>query len=348
MSDHVTADTAYPLPDPPSRGERCRGAILGLLVGDALGVPYEFHPASTIPDYAAIEMVPPLGFHRAHAAVPPGTWSDDGAQALVLLESLLRCGRLDTDDFGAGLVAWLDRGRYAVDGRVFDVGIQTSSAVRRIRDGHTAANAGRTDAEANGNGSLMRVLPLALWHRGSDESLIQDAFAQSAVTHGHLRSKLACALYCLWVRRILDGYPVAEAWAHARASVESRYAVGSPERAELELIVPARGQWEDRGTGYVVHSLRAALTLTGAVCRDGRSEQPLDYTAVVKGAIALGDDTDTTACIAGGIAGLVVGESGIPSRWRAALRGRELLDPLLAALSALSGPPGLPGVPGSR
>ncbi|HOF63652.1 MAG TPA: ADP-ribosylglycohydrolase family protein [Dermatophilaceae bacterium] len=333
MSNHTPGATAYPLPD---RTDRCRGAILGLLVGDALGVPYEFHPASTIPAYPAIEMVPPLGFHRAHAAVPPGTWSDDGAQALVLLESLLRCGRLDTDDVGAGLVAWLDRGRYAVDGRVFDVGIQTAHAVRRIRDGHTAANAGQTDVGANGNGSLMRVLPLALWHRGDDDALIDDAFAQSAVTHGHLRSKLACALYCVWARAILDGHQVSDAWAHARGTIESRYAAGSPERAELDLIVPADGQWEDSGTGYVVHSLRAALTLTGAVPRAGRSVGPVDYATVVKGAIALGDDTDTTACIAGGIAGLVVGEGGIPPRWRAALRGRELLDPLLAALTAQS------------
>ncbi len=80
---------------PPTRQERIEGGLLGLLVGDALGVPYEFHPPEAIPPREAIEYQPPEGFRRAHASVPPGTWSDDGAQALVLLASLLECGRLD-------------------------------------------------------------------------------------------------------------------------------------------------------------------------------------------------------------------------------------------------------------
>ena len=347
--------TSTPRPAPrtptermPSRIERLRGGVYGLLVGDALGVPYEFHPASTIPPLEAIEMSPPPGFHRAHAGVPPGTWSDDGAQALVLLESLIRCGGLDVADLGSGLVAWLDQGRYAVDRRVFDVGIQTGQALRLIRSGHPAATAGSTDPHAMGNGSLMRVLPLALTPQATDDDrLIADAFAQSAVTHGHPGCQVACAVYCLWARRVLDGEPVERAWQGARDAFESRYAVGSPERATLDSIVPADGGWEDSGTGYVVDSLRAALTLTGAVRRpgappvtvgsvgDGGSHAGvhLDFESIVRGAIALGDDTDTTACIAGGIAGLVVGEDGIPQRWREALRARELVEPLLRALT---------------
>ncbi|HMT31021.1 MAG TPA: ADP-ribosylglycohydrolase family protein [Dermatophilaceae bacterium] len=318
----------------PSSTDRIRGGIYGLLVADALGVPYEFHDASEIPPLHAIEMTPPPGFHRAHGGVPTGTWSDDGAQALVLLESLIRCRGLAVDDLGYGLLAWLDQGRYAVDSRVFDVGIQTNQALSRIRSGQPAATAGATDARANGNGSLMRVLPLIFGpHAADDAQLIKDAFAQSAVTHGHLRSQVACAVYCLWARRILDGAAVDRAWQDAREAFENRYAAGSPERAELDVLVPADGQWADRGTGYVVDSLRAALTLTGAIARPGSpAEQPLDYETVVRRAIALGDDTDTTACIAGGIAGLVVGEHGIPQRWRDALRGRDLVEPLLATL----------------
>src|SRR5690348_13777664 len=147
----------------PTLRERIEGGLLGLLVGDALGVPYEFHEPSEIPSLAEIEFGPPAGFRRAHARVPPGTWSADGAQALILLNSLLDQGRLDLDDFGRCLVDWYDDGFLAVDGNVFDVGIQTAQAIRRLRDGAPAAEAGRTDEQANGNGSLMRVLPLALW-----------------------------------------------------------------------------------------------------------------------------------------------------------------------------------------
>lgn len=312
-------------------GDRLRGGIFGLLVGDALGVPYEFHPATQIPATDEIEMVPPAGFARAHAGIAPGTWSDDGAQALVLLESLLRVGHLDVDDVGRGLVAWDDEGRYAVDRHVFDIGIQTGIAIRSLRAGVPAASSGPTDSGANGNGSLMRVLPLALWHRGSDADLAADAMAQSAVTHGHLRSQVCCVLYCLLARRLLQGMPPAQAWPAARAAFDEVYPAGSPEHDELVThVFPDGAAYEIRGGGYVVESMRAAVALLLA-------DDPLDYERVVKAAIALGEDTDTTACIAGGLAGIVAGEGGIPLRWRTALRGRDLVEPLADALVSWRG-----------
>ena len=131
----------------------------------------------------------PAGFRRAHAGTPPGTWSDDGAQALALLSSLLDRGRLDPEDLGRRLLEWYDLGRFAVDRRVFDVGIQTGTALRALREGTPALEAGPAEERTNGNGSLMRVLPLALWHLGSDAELVADARLQSRVTHGHLRSQ---------------------------------------------------------------------------------------------------------------------------------------------------------------
>ena len=84
-------------------------------------------------------MEPPAGFRRAHRGVPPGTYSDDGAQALCLLASLLDQRRLDLDDFARRLVAWYERGYLAVDERVFDCGVQTSQALRAILGGATFA-----------------------------------------------------------------------------------------------------------------------------------------------------------------------------------------------------------------
>ncbi|HLT38469.1 MAG TPA: ADP-ribosylglycohydrolase family protein, partial [Enhygromyxa sp.] len=87
----------------PTREQRIEGGLLGLLIGDALGVPYEFHGPEQIPAREHIELEPPVGFRRAHPGVPPGTWSDDGAQALCLLASLLDRGRLELADFGERL-----------------------------------------------------------------------------------------------------------------------------------------------------------------------------------------------------------------------------------------------------
>ncbi|MCG5432151.1 ADP-ribosylglycohydrolase family protein [Mycobacterium sp. MYCO198283] len=310
-----------------TREDRIAGGLIGLLVGDALGVPYEFHAAAEIPAAADIDFEPPAGFRRAHAGIPPGTWSDDGAQALCLLASLLHCRRLDLDDFGRRLLAWRDDGYLAVDQHVYDVGIQTDRAMSALRSGVPAATAGPAEERANGNGSLMRVLPLALWHTGDDAALAADAMAQSRVTHGHLRSQLCCAVYCLWARRMLAGSGEDagdEPYLDALATLRRIVSADSEASRELDTHV-APDEPRGRGSGYVVDCLRSARQCVAAGS---------DYESVVKAAIALGDDTDTTAAVAGGIAGIAYGRTGIPARWRDGLRGRELVDPLLADLLA--------------
>ena len=304
----------------PAINERIQGAIYGLLVGDALGVPYEFHSPAAIPPLAQIEMTPPAGFRRAHDSVPPGTWSDDGAKALALLASLLECGRLDVDDFGRRLVAWYERGYMAVDSRVFDVGIQTSQAISALQRGVPASQAGPAGERANGNGSLMRVLPLALWHRGSDADLVAAAHAQSTVTHGHPRSQVCCALYCLWARRSLAG--TMDSWAEAVTTLRTIYDEGSPPRSELDDVLRPNDPPAGTGSGYVVDCLNSARLALAAGT----------YEATVKAAIALGNDTDTTACVAGGIAGAQQGLGAIPARWLDALRGKEIVRPLVDQL----------------
>jgi len=98
--------------------DRLLGGLYGLLVGDAVGVPYEFHSSATLPAWDAIEIVPPVGFRRAHVRAPKCAWSDDGAQALCLLDSLLQCRALDLDDLGQRFLRWKDEGYLAVDGVV--------------------------------------------------------------------------------------------------------------------------------------------------------------------------------------------------------------------------------------
>jgi ADP-ribosyl-[dinitrogen reductase] hydrolase len=300
--------------------ERIAGGLWGLLIGDAVGVPYEFHAPDALPPPHALEMTPPPSFRRAHPGVPPGTWSDDGAQALALLASLLECGRLDLTDFGRRLVAWYERGELAVDNHVFDVGIQTSQAIRELIAGVPAHAAGPVHEHANGNGSLMRVLPLALWHRGGDQDLVRDAHAQSQITHGHLRSQVCCALYCLWARRTLQGVPAA--WSDAVETLRRIYGSASAARAELEWQIRPDEPPEGRGSGYVVDCLRSARLAVDAGT----------YEEAVKAAIALGHDTDTTACVAGGIAGLRDGVQAIPKRWFEQLRGKEIVEPMLRRL----------------
>jgi len=199
---------------------------------------------------------------------------------------------------------------------VFDVGGQTLAAIEAIRAGVPGSVAGPDDEMANGNGALMRVLPLALWHRGPIEALLADAMSQSRVTHGHARSQLCCALYCAWARREMDDS--IDSWALATSDVR-RFVRGNRKlEQELEQNIRPDRHAGGGGTGYVVDSLpsaRLALLETS-------------YEAAVKRAVSLGNDTDTTAAIAGGIAGIRYGYEGIPSRWLEGLSESALVHPL--------------------
>jgi ADP-ribosyl-[dinitrogen reductase] hydrolase len=306
----------------PTQQERLAGGLIGLLVGDALGVPYEFHAPEQIPPADQIELTPPVGFARSHPSAPAGTWSDDGAQALCLLDSLLAHNRFDADDFGRRLLLWYEKGYMAVDGNVFDVGAQTGRALRALRSGTPALQAGATEEQALGNGSLMRVLPLALWHRGTDDALVADAHAQSRVTHGHVRAQVCCALYCLWARRVIEECD--DPWADAVQTLRRIYLADPDAQRELEWSVRPNDPYQARGRGYVVDTLHSA--------REALRAGP--YEAVVRAAVAFGHDTDTTACVAGGIAGVRDGIEAIPRRWRTGLRGLGLVESLLAGLLA--------------
>src|SRR5688572_6496532 len=154
-----------------------RAAVYGHLVGDAIGVPYEF----IAPDPNRVVELRNHGTHNQ----PPGTWSDDGALMLALLDSLLTVG-FDTEDQARRALAWADEGRYAVGGVVFDVGNTTSAALARLRSGIAAVDAGLTGERDQGNGSLMRILPIALVDVPDDDvELVRRAHHASRVTHGH-------------------------------------------------------------------------------------------------------------------------------------------------------------------
>ena len=301
--------------------KQAEGGVLGLLIGDALGVPYEFHSPREIPPLEQIDMVPPPDFMRSYGHITLGTWSDDGAQALCLLESLLECPGWDPADFAARLLAWYREGHLAVGGKVFDVGIQSGTALDRLAAGAAPLEAGLDGERNNGNGSLMRTLPAALLHKGDDPSLVVMVHEQSRLTHAHARSQICCALYALWARKEMDRHT--DPWAEAVNSLQAIYPLGSPHRNELDSVVlPFPSQAAITGSGYVVDSLHSAR----AACQEP------DFPSIIRSAVAFGHDTDTTACVAGGIAGVRFGKRGIPAAWLAALRGGEILSPLLSRL----------------
>jgi ADP-ribosyl-[dinitrogen reductase] hydrolase len=325
-----------------NKSNRLKGGLYGLLIGDALGAPYEFHPASAIPPRELIDMNPPARFRRAYPNAKPGTWSQDGALALCLLASLLQADGLDPADLTAKFLEWEDSGYLAVDGRVLDIDLETKGALAALRSGVApqAVDGG------NGNGALVRALPLALWHRGSDLELVAVAHAQSLLTHHHVQSQVCCALYLLVTRRLLEGNVMSMAWQRAEEDLALMYAPPAESdvlpdaelaaRSDIRLPVASGAQFatgshaaalacvlaakahDPQGSGDVIDSLWSVRR----ACREST------FASVIKAAVALGNDTGANACLAGGLAGIHFGFDAIPLRWMDILRGRDLVKPL--------------------
>ena len=299
--------------------ERIEGGIWGLLVGDALGVPFEFCHHASLPDITILDYELPFGYAKSHAHVPVGTWSDDGAQSLCLLLTLVNKNQLDLEDFAKSLIRWYDHGFMAVDGFAFDVGNQTCEALNRIKAGVSPYESGLSGSFNNGNGSLMRCLPLSLIHDGSDEELIELAHLQSLVTHAHKRSLVCCALYCLWARYELQ--QCSDPWAEAVEKLRGYYQSDPLFMGEFEQVINYN-QAKCHGGSYVVdtlHSVRIA-------CMESNFEE------IIKRSIRFGNDTDTVASLAGGIGGIRHKMRGIPYRWKSRLRGLKILFPILQRL----------------
>lgn len=302
--------------------ERLEGAIYGHLCGDALGVPYEFLSADRIGEVE-------WKGGGAHGQ-PPGTWSDDGALMLALLDSLLSTG-FDTVDQGRRVLSWHDEGAYAPGAEVFDVGISTTRALHALRSGEPPESAGAVDAK--GNGSLMRILPLPLVLRDTtDGELLELTFRASRVTHGSAEAQIACGLYVLALRRLLTGETdraviLADAQRVVRADLEDRGLPGSKEAAAPAQAVAeldAFEAWTERaGQGRVVDSFWSAW--------DAFAAAP-DYVSAVRAAVRYGHDTDTTAAIAGGLAGIHFGIETVPAAWQRGLRDRAIAQALVDRL----------------
>lgn len=299
-----------------SRKNQIRSALLGAAVGDALGVPVEFagRPAR---EKDPVTDMREFGTHHQ----PAGTWSDDTSMILATMEGFLKAGAYSPVAAMEEFSAWLNDAMHTPHGSVFDIGNATSQAVRRFDSGTPATQCGGSEEWSNGNGSLMRILPVALAF-GDDPELIDKASEMSALTHAHERSRMSCAFYCLVVSELLHGSPIRESVAFAWQVMDRRWEFSKNERSTFKSWHPdrlfAREENEIGSSGHVIDTLEAALWV------NARHD---NYRDAVLHAVNLGDDTDTTGCVAGGLAGLIHGQRKIPAEWlKVLVRREELMD----------------------
>lgn len=288
--------------------EPWRAAVTAALLGDAFGVPHEFKPGHDIPGEACLGMAMPEHYPKTYPSVPYGTWSDDGSQMMALLDALLTTsGQYEPVIFKHNLLAWFHQARYQAGGVVFDCGGQTRTALAYIEHGKPAPDQG----SHCGNGSLMRVLPVAALPDTfgvSTAQAINIAMAQSALTHPQALARVSCALYIELCWLLQAG--AQELWTLvpvAAQNLKDRDVLKLDELHALAEIMEYGQHNLPANSGYVVNSLWSAVWAV---------DQSNSLSGALRRAVSLGGDTDTVACIAGGLASLAYGWDETSHRWR--------------------------------
>ncbi|MDF2601739.1 MAG: hypothetical protein K0Q54_4562 [Methylobacterium brachiatum] len=296
----------------PSIEDRARGAFLGLAVGDALGATLEFEPRDMHPLHT--EMLGGGPFN-----LKPGQWTDDTSMALALAESLIAHPDFDPTDLMRRFVAWAEDGTYSCTGTCFDIGLTTRQALSRfMRTGDPFA--GSTAPDTAGNGSLMRVAPVALRALDDEARAVQIARDQSRTTHAAAQAVEACDLFVRILREAIQGA--------GKDALRSRPWDGTARVRDI-----AAGTWRGKArsqiksSGYVIDTLEAALWCT---------DQAASFEEALVLAVNLAGDADTVGAVTGQIAGAVFGASAIPQRWLGPLAWREQLETLATQLVRLT------------
>lgn len=294
--------------------------LFGLAVGDALGVPVEFMSREDISKNPVTEMRE-FGTHHQ----PMGTWSDDASLAFCLAESLTK--GYDVQDIADNFVKWKYKNLWTARGEVFDIGIATSSAIDRIANNKNPIECGGADVSSNGNGSLMRILPLLFEIKdyGLNErfKIISDV---SSITHRHPISIISCFYYMEYAKCLVAGFDRFEAYHLLRKIfIPIAETLGFTDDVVYYLSRLTEENIFDvpmdkiHSSGFVVHSLEASIynILTTN-----------SYEEAVLQAVNMGQDTDTTAAITGGLAGLIYGVDSIPKEWINVLARKEDISDL--------------------
>ncbi len=303
--------------------EQVMGGICAFVVGDALGVPVEFKSRSTLTANPVTDMRE-YGTYQQEK----GTWSDDSSMTLCTIASLTH--GLDYDDMMQQFLRWLEDGYMSAHNDLFDIGVSTRSALLRFDRGTPALQSGGTESHENGNGSLMRILPAAFYlyrtmgNKFSSKPAAYEIIHNfSRLTHAHQISQIACGIYCAIACELLNGATIPEAIKNGTATAKkfyhshieyleyyklfSRIHSDKFKNADVSTI---------KSSGYVLSTLEASLwcLLTTDNLKD----------CLLK-AVNLGDDTDTIAAIAGGLAGIYYGKEAIPQEWLAVIPKLDMI-----------------------
>jgi ADP-ribosyl-[dinitrogen reductase] hydrolase len=299
---HTLTLVTYPMQ------QQITGAFYGIAIGDALGVPVEFKTRSYLSENPIDTLTGDGCWNQ-----PAGTFSDDSSLTFCTAESLLT--GYDLTAMSQTFVRWAQQGYWGAHNEVFDIGHTTRRALQRVATGTSPLISGGFEEFENGNGSLMRMMPVAFFLIKENDIHLRYQLVKeiSGITHQHFRSVLGCFIYVEFIRALLSLGNLPEAYQQMQRAVNAYLSTQSFNPAEIKQYervllqnIAAVPEQQINSSGYVVHTLESSLwcllTTSG-------------YRTCVLRAVNLGGDTDTTAAVAGAVAGLHYGISSIPPEW---------------------------------
>jgi ADP-ribosylglycohydrolase len=302
-----------------------KSALFGAAVGDALGVPVEFKSREYLKQNPVADMIG-YGTHNQ----PAGTWSDDSSLTFCLAEML--CQKYDLQLLAKNFLSWYNNNYWTPHRVLFDIGIATSSAMYALSKGITPTLAGGTGEESNGNGSLMRILPIIFYIQDLEiKQRFQIVKEVSSLTHAHIRSVLACFIYTEMALQLLEGYNKWDAFTNmqnlvtdfldnnaicSQNELDKFYRILGNHSSNLYNSMPIAELFEAEisSSGYVLDTLEASLWCLF---------KANSFEETVLMAVNLGKDTDTTGAVSGGLAGLLYDFESIPVKWINSLARRD-------------------------
>ena len=306
-----------------------KNILLGTVIGDALGLPVQFLDREVIAKNPVTTMV---GYGQFD--VPAGTWSDDSSLSLCLAESL--CNGYDLNDISNNFIKWMFEGYWTPFNKAFDIGNTTYFAIVNLRNGISPHLAGMDRERDNGNGSLMRILPLVPYIINMEE---EDRFRiigeVSSLTHRHPRSILACISLCEFAIQYINLQSIEKAYQTMQQTMLQLL----KKEMFIEEDIPFKRfvglSYEEfknielkdiHSTGYVIDTLEASLWCVF---------NTTNYKDATLKAVNLGDDTDTVGAITGGLAGIIYGYDTIPSEWLEVLARKDDIIELADKLDSI-------------
>lgn len=301
-------------------------AIWGFIVGDALGVPYEFIDREDMKLAPATGMI---GFGTHHQ--PAGTWSDDTSMMLCVIENIKNNG--SPKDLAKLFIRWYDDAYHTAHGEVFDIGITTRNAIHQLKAGVPVSTSGATDEYAAGNGSLMRCLPYAFAEDFAKS--IYEMIIDNNITHRLTICNHCCMFYVKLLQAITKGYNKEDAVKAGAAYLKFGRRIVDSEDEEADVVYYAKfnrifnadfkflPESAIKSTGYVLHSLEASIW-----CFLNSN----NYSDAVLKAVNLGGDTDTIAALTGGMAAAYYGVDNIPKEWLEQIARKTDIENLISTI----------------